>query len=73
MLYFREKMNTLPEDYLPELVFNMGEACWRLYEALRRVLEEKKKERVKLRSYRNGKTSFTAFGGIVCSGNKLPL
>jgi hypothetical protein len=71
--YFRERMSALPEDYPPELVFNMDETCWHLHEALRRDMEEKGKERVKLWSHKSEKTSFTAFGGISCSGEKLPL
>jgi hypothetical protein len=66
-------MNSLPEDYPPDLVFNMDETCWHLYEAPRRVLEEKGKETVKLRSQKSEKTSFTALGGISCNGHKLPL
>jgi hypothetical protein len=66
-------MNALPENYPPELVFDMHETCWRLYEAPRRVLEEKGKDTVKLRSYKNENTSFAAFGAITCSGDKLPL
>jgi hypothetical protein len=71
--HFRARMNALPEYYPPELVFNMSETCRRLYEAPRGVLEEKGKETVKLRSHESVKTSFTAFGPIVCSGDKLPL
>jgi hypothetical protein len=71
--WFCERMNTLPQDYPPELVFNMDETCWRLYEAHRTVLEEKGKETVKLRANRSEKTAFTAFGGITCSGEKLPF
>jgi hypothetical protein len=71
--YFRQRMNRLPEDQPPELVFHMDETCWRLYDAPGRVLEEKGKQTVKLCSHQSEKTSFTAFGGITCSGDKLPL
>jgi hypothetical protein len=66
-------MNRLRDDYPPELVFNTDETRWRPYEAPRRVLEEKGKETVKLCSHQSEKTSFTAFGGITCSGDELPL
>jgi hypothetical protein len=71
--YFRARMNALPKHYPPELVFTMDETCWRLCEALRRVLEKKGKETVKLRPHKSGKTLFTAFGAITCSGDKLSL
>jgi hypothetical protein len=71
--YFRATMNALPEDYPPELVFDMDETRWRFYESPRRVLEEKGKETVKLRSSKSEKISFTAFGAITCSGDELPL
>jgi hypothetical protein len=66
--YFRERTNTLREDYPPKLAFNMDATCWHLNEAPRRVLEEKGKDPVKLRSHKSRKTSFPAFGGIACSG-----
>jgi hypothetical protein len=66
-------MNTLPEDDLPELVSNMDETCRRLHEAMRRAVEEKEAETGKLQSHQSKKTSFIAFGGIPCSGDKLPL
>jgi hypothetical protein len=62
------RMNALSEDYPPELVFNIDETCWHLYEAPRRVLEENGKETVKLRSHKSEKTIFTVFGAIICSG-----
>jgi hypothetical protein len=71
--YFRERINTLPEVYLRELVLNTDETWWHLYEALRRVLEEKGKEIVKLRSHESEKSSFIAFGGITFSADKVPL
>jgi hypothetical protein len=61
--YFRERMNTLTEYHPPELLLNMDETCWRLYEARMRILKEKGKK----------KTSFTAFRWITCSGDKFPL
>jgi hypothetical protein len=51
----------------------MDETRWRLYEAPRRVLKEKEKKALKSWSHQNGKTSFTAFGAIAFSGDKLPL
>jgi hypothetical protein len=51
----------------------MDETYWLLFEALRRILEEKGKETVELRAHTSEKTLFTAFGGIICSGDKLPL
>jgi hypothetical protein len=42
-------------------------------EASRKVLEEKRKETVKLRLHKSEKTSFTAFGGITSSGDKWPV
>jgi hypothetical protein len=72
-VYFRKRMSALPEGYSPELVFNMYETCWRLHEALRRDIEEKRKETMKLRSHKSEKTLLTAFGGISCNGEKLPL
>jgi hypothetical protein len=71
--YFHERMNTLPGDSPLGLGFNMNETGWRLYEAPRRVLEEKEKNTVKLRSHKNEKTLFIAFGGIACTGDKLSL
>jgi hypothetical protein len=66
--YFCERTRTLQEDSPPELVFNMEETCWRLFEALRMVLEEKGKETVKLRSERSEKTSSNASGRITLMG-----
>jgi hypothetical protein len=51
--YFRARMNAVPEDYSPELVFNMDETCGCLYETPRRVLDEKGKEAVKLRLHKS--------------------
>jgi hypothetical protein len=49
----------------------MDGTCWAFLEAPRRILEEKGKDTVKLRSQRGEKISFTAFGGISYSGKKL--
>jgi hypothetical protein len=71
--YFYDRMNALYEDYLPELIFNLDETCWRLFEAPRRILEDKWRETVKLRLHMNEKKSSPVFGGIACSGGKLLL
>jgi hypothetical protein len=70
---FLHRLNSLSNDYSPDLVFNMDETCWRLFEAPRKVLAEKGSETVKLRSKTSEKTSFTAVGAISASGQKLPL
>jgi hypothetical protein len=71
--YFLRRLDTLSNDYPPDLVFNMDETCWRLFEAPRKVLAEKGTEIVKLAGTSSEKTSFTALGGISAAGDKLPL
>jgi hypothetical protein len=71
--FFLDRLNSLSNDYPPDLVFNMDETCWRLFETPKKVLAEKGTETVKLRSATSDKTSFTAPGTISASGRKLPL
>jgi hypothetical protein len=70
---FLERLNSLSNDYPPDKFFNMDETCWRLFEAPQKVLAEKGAETVKLRAPTSEKTSFTAFGTISASGQKLPI
>jgi hypothetical protein len=71
--YFLRRLHSLSHDCPPEFVFNMGETCWRLFEAPRKVLAEKGCDTVKLESTTGEKTSFTALGAVSCAGEKLPL
>ena len=71
--YFLRRLDTLSNNYPPDLVFNMDETCWRLFEAPKKVLAEKGAETVKLSSRTSEKTSFTALGAISAAGDKLPL
>lgn len=71
--YFLNRLNSLSDDYPPDMVFNMDETCWRLFESPRKVLAEKGTETVKLCSKSGEKTSFTALGAISAAGQKLPL
>jgi hypothetical protein len=71
--YFLHRLDTLPNDYPPDLVFNMDETCWRLFETPRKVLAEKGTETVKLAAKTSEKTSFTALGAISAAGQRLPL
>jgi hypothetical protein len=66
--YFRERMNSLRDDYPPGLVLNKDETCWRLYEAPRRVLEEKGKETVKLCSHKSEKRRVLHLEGLRAVG-----
>jgi hypothetical protein len=66
-------LSTIPEDYPPELVFNMDETAWRLSIPPMKVVAEKGTESVKLRTAKEEKDSFTAFGAISADGQKLPL
>jgi hypothetical protein len=70
---FLDRLNNIHSDYPPELVFNMDETCWRLFETPRKVLAEKGAETVKLQSKTSKKISFTALGAIPAIGEKLPL
>jgi hypothetical protein len=70
---FLQRLSTIPDDYPPELVFNMDETAWRLYIPPMKVLAEKGTESVKLRTAKGEKESFTAFGAISADGQKLPL
>jgi hypothetical protein len=45
---FLDRLNSLSNDYPMDLVFNMDETCWRLFETRRKVLAEKGTETVKL-------------------------
>jgi hypothetical protein len=71
--YFVRKLNSLSNDYPPELIFNMDEACWPLFEAPPKDLAEKGWDIVKLESTTGEKTSFTALGAISRANQKLPL
>jgi hypothetical protein len=71
--YFLGRLNDLSNDYPPDLVYNMDETCWRLYETPRKVLAEKGAETVKLQAAVSEKTSFAALGAISVAGSKLPL
>jgi hypothetical protein len=70
---FLNQLNGLSNDYPPDLVFNMDDTCWRLFESPTKVLAEKEAETVKLQSKKSEKTSFTAHGAISVTGQKLPL
>jgi hypothetical protein len=71
--YFLGRLDSLSNDYPPDLVFNMDETCWRLFEGPQKVLAEKGSETVKLASRTGEKTSFTALGAISAAGQKLHL
>jgi hypothetical protein len=71
--YFLNRLNSLSNDYPPDLVFNMNETCWRLFEGPTKGPDGKRAETVKLWSRKSEKTSFTAFGAISVSGQKLPI
>jgi hypothetical protein len=70
---FLGRLNSLSNYYPPDLVFNMDDTCWRLFETPKKVLAEKGTETVTLRSSTSDKTSFTALGTISAAGRKLPL
>jgi hypothetical protein len=63
---FLSGLNSFSDDYPPEIVFNMDEACWTAFEASRKTGE-------KLRAMNGGKTSFTALDAIFCAGETLSL
>jgi hypothetical protein len=67
------RLNSLSNDYPPDKVFNMDEACWRLFEALQKGLAEKGAETVKLPAPTSEKAFFTALGAISASEQKPPL
>jgi hypothetical protein len=71
--YFLGRLNSLSNYYPPERVFNVDETCWRLFEAPRKVLAEKRSDTVQLQSRTGEKALFTAVGAISCAGQRLRL
>jgi hypothetical protein len=66
-------LNDLANDYPPDLVLNMDETCWRIFEAPRKVLAENGVETVKLLTPTDEKTFLTAIGDFSAAGEKLSL
>jgi hypothetical protein len=48
--HFLGRLNSLSNDYPLELIFDMDETCWRLFQTARKVLAEKGSDTVKLES-----------------------
>jgi hypothetical protein len=71
--YFLGKLNFLSNDDPPELIFNMDETCWRLFEAPRKVLAEKRSDAVRFESTTGENTLSTALNAIPCASENLSL
>jgi hypothetical protein len=71
--YFLMRLNSLSNDVLPELIFNVDETGWRLCEVPRKVLAKKGSDTVKLEWTTGEKTPCTALGARSCASHKLPL
>lgn len=71
--YFLRRLNALRDEYADSRILTMDETSWKLYAAPCKVLVEKGRNTVKLKSTRSEKESFIAFGAIKADGTKAAL
>jgi hypothetical protein len=71
--YYQQRLKYLSSLYPPNMIFNMDETCWRLFETPRKVVAQTGTESVKVSAPAGEKTCFTALATISAAGDKLPL